>query len=551
MTTLKRYHFLRLVAGLKEMGKKVTVVESSVGGLINASIMAIPGSSSVFYGGSVAYNTRKAKKFLLDDSNLHSKLTQKPTPHAGETEGQVYIRSKLTWTAEAAISFCEQNNVDFAIAEGGATGPTFRPKDLDKGFSVIAIAGKTPGGKVELLAQTVIHSSHSNRESNMRLFADAAAKLAADTIGIKELPSDIIDDDSSLWLDRATNLRSDKAALEALEKRKDAQLVVLRNSNECLFSSDTQLARLKNEGRLSSLPKTFLGLDHQSRVPIFSVELNEASESLASFLTTEDENDQYYFDNTRTHAPFLSPKEYELVLYATAMSNWQRTHKYCSSCGKPLQLIDGGTCLECTGCKSLSWPRQDPSIIVLITNRQGDKALLARSPRHPRKVHTALAGFVEAGEPFEKAVMREAYEETGVKVDPESITYYSSQPWPFPRSAMIGFRATADDSLPLDIDTNELVSASWFDKSDVFRASNVDGAVMNNDVAEGALQQFPSLNLLIPPKGVLAVSTKKSIDSMNIKFLWCDQVLKKILYVCLSYLQRSLIDDWLQEVPRN
>ena len=72
---------------------------------------------------------------------------------------------------------------------------------------------------------------------------------------------------------------------------------------------------------------------------------------------------------------------------------------------------------------------------------------------------------------------------------------------------MIGFRATADDSLPLNIDENELVSASWFDRSDVLEASNVDGAVMNKDVAEKVLQQFPSLNVLIPPKGVLAVST--------------------------------------------
>jgi NAD+ diphosphatase len=498
--------FQRLVSGLKELGKTVTVVESCCGGTINASIMEIPGSSNVFYGGSVAYNTKQAKKFLMNNEALHSKLTEKPIPRTGETEGQMYIRSKMKWTKEAAISFCENNDVDYAIAEGGASGPTFRPEDLDKGFSVIAIAGKGKDGKVELLAQDVIRSPHANREANMRLFADAAARLAADTIGIRGASKKKERDDDSYfpWLDRSTSLRANTKELKALEERSDAQLVVLKNSNECLFSSDLELSLLPNEGSMSSLPKTFLGIDHQSGKPIFWVEVDDSNEHLLE-LPSSDEK-EYYFNNTRTHASFLTPEHYELSLYATAMSNWRRTHKFCSICGQPLEPIQGGTCLKCTSCESLSWPRQDPSIIVLITNQEGNKALLARSPRHPNKVHTALAGFVEAGETFENAVMREAYEETGVRVDPESIMYLSSQPWPFPRSTMIGFRATANDQLPLDIDTNELVSAEWFDKNDVMQASIISGAVMNKNIAEETLLKFPSLNLLIPPKGVLAHS---------------------------------------------
>jgi nicotinamide mononucleotide (NMN) deamidase PncC len=38
--------FLRLVSGLKEQGKTMSVVESCCGGLIQASVMAIPGSSA-------------------------------------------------------------------------------------------------------------------------------------------------------------------------------------------------------------------------------------------------------------------------------------------------------------------------------------------------------------------------------------------------------------------------------------------------------------------------------------------------------------------------
>jgi len=70
-------------------------------------------------------------------------------------------------------------------------------------------------------------------------------------------------------------------------------------------------------------------------------------------------------------------------------------------------------------------------------------------------MHTALAGFVEAGESFEKAVTREVYEETGVRIDKDSVNYIGSQPWPFPQSIMIGFfataTATADDTHPLNV----------------------------------------------------------------------------------------------------
>jgi NAD+ diphosphatase len=486
--------FARLVSGLKDIGKTCTVVESCCGGLINASLMAVPGSSSVFYGGSVAYNTKRAKKLLLDDPDLHHELVQPLDQIDGESEGDKYIRSKLKWTAKTAVAFCEQMDVDYAIAEGGAAGPTFRPEGLDKGFAVVAIAGRDDKGNARLLAQSVIRSTHANRQDNMRLFADAAAKLAAETIGIAEekIPEEDSEKSaSSLWLDRATSLRSDKKAIEALESRKDAKHVVLRNAQECLFASPAELALVNNVP--SGAAKTFLGLNPEGQ-PIFGIDVDDSYECPPDT----------HFSNTRTHAPLLSPNENELAMYATAMAQWKKTHMFCSSCGNPTVLIDGGTCLTCSQCSAKWWPRQDPSIIVLVTNREGDKALLARSARHPKKVHTALAGFVEAGETFEMAVLREAYEETGVRVDLDSVTYLASQPWPFPRSCMIAFRATADDSLSLNIDTNELVSATWFEKSQVIAAGKVPGAVMKTEIAEQALKRDPSLSLLIPPKGVVA-----------------------------------------------
>ena len=158
-----------------------------------------------------------------------------------------------------------------------------------------------------------------------------------------------------------------------------------------------------------------------------------------------------------------------------------------------------------------SWPRQDPSMIALISSRDQQRVLLARSPRHPTGVHTVLAGFVEAGETMEGAVAREVFEETGVLIDQGSVRYIGTQPWPFPQSTMIGFTATADDlSQDIVIDPKEIVSAHWFEKEDVAYAAGVPGATMQKAVAEDALRKDPSLKLLVPPRGVIA---RKLIDT--------------------------------------
>jgi NAD+ diphosphatase len=516
--------------GLKERGKTCTVVESSCGGLINANIMSVPGSSSVYHGGSIAYNTERGKQFLLNDNDLHQRLMNgKASIDASTAAG--YVESKLHWTADAAKAFCEQSDVDYAIAEGGASGPTFRPNDLTKGFAVVAIAGRDPEtGQAKVLAQTIIWSPHANRQKNMKLFADSAAELAVATIfGKADNSTKNNDNDKTkagqtearLWLDRATHIRTDPDGLQRLEQHSAAKCVILLESRECLMKSfdhgtRNDIVLLPLDKLPDALPRTFLGVDPYKN-PIFAMDLSQGQwNEIYTAVAASDLLDGVAFETTRTHAPLLPSHENELALYATALSQWKRTHKYCSICGNPLEAIQGGTCLKCTSCGSQSWPRQDPSIIVLVTNRSGTKALLARSPRHGPKLHTALAGFVEAGETFEQAVMRETFEETGIRVDPDSISYLSSQPWPFPRSCMIAFRAIADDeNQEISIDPHEIVSANWFDKGMVGRAASVKGAVMNEAVTKKALESDPSLDVLIPPKGVVA---------------------------------RALIDDWLEDV---
>ena len=524
MSALTSAAFRRLVAALKGKKQTCAVVESSCGGIIQGSIMAIPGSSAVFWGGTVAYNTRKSRPILLNDAALHSALKEPLERGSAESSAELYIRSKMEHTRLAAAAYCEQMGTHFAIAEAGATGPTFRPEGIDLGFTVIAVAARCANtGEVSIVRQDVVRSPHADREKNMRIFADAAARLALDAVqedGLEGNDSSNTDRHShgERRLDRATKLRANTEELTELAA--SGKYVVLRG-NQSLFGENFELAILdKKEVDLirsesgAESQMTFLGIVGGNQA-FFGVDLLGGTEDAVDKAAV-DCFEGAHFSDTRTSAPLLPPLQNELVLHATALSQWQRRNSFCPSCGGRTSLIHGCTCLRCEKCGGLSWPRQDPSMIAVVQSRDGNKILLARSKRHPPRLHTALAGFVEAGETFEKAVAREVFEETGVRIDEDSVEYIGSQPWPFPQSCMIAFNATADDEQPLNLDPDEIVEGRWFHKDEVRAATAVPGPTMRKAAAEVAIRENPDLPLLVPPKGVIA---------------------------------RTLIDTWLDRLP--
>ena len=133
-----------------------------------------------------------------------------------------------------------------AIAEGGATGPTFRPEGMDCGFAVIAVAGrkKSKDEDVVILAQKVCYSPHAERELNMRLFADSAADLCLEAMSIAD-PSKAqisqkestkndnnIDEMEDVFLDRSSHIRDNAAIMQDMFQRMDAKHVILRGTGE-------------------------------------------------------------------------------------------------------------------------------------------------------------------------------------------------------------------------------------------------------------------------------------------------------------------------------
>jgi NAD+ diphosphatase len=77
---------------------------------------------------------------------------------------------------------------------------------------------------------------------------------------------------------------------------------------------------------------------------------------------------------------------------------------------------------------------------------------------------SCLAGFVEPGESLESAVIREVHEEVGVTV--ANPRYQGSQPWPFPHSLMIGFRADYESG-EIVCEPAEIAEANWYRRDDL------------------------------------------------------------------------------------
>jgi NAD+ diphosphatase len=125
-------------------------------------------------------------------------------------------------------------------------------------------------------------------------------------------------------------------------------------------------------------------------------------------------------------------------------------------------MAEAGYKRQCPTCKAEHFPRTDPVVIMLATH--GDTCFLGRQKIWPKGMHSALAGFIEPGESIEEAVARELHEEAGLTT--ASVSYHSTQPWPYPSSLMIGCMAVAEND-SFEIDGIELSEGRWFTREEV------------------------------------------------------------------------------------
>jgi NAD+ diphosphatase len=244
---------------------------------------------------------------------------------------------------------------------------------------------------------------------------------------------------TSVRLDRLVEYRDRPDWVAAAAESAEARFVPLWR-NRCLLAGDPgeQVAVYLEPGDLDRLdsiqPPTLLGTDGKRF--FFAVSINDAQrdEVLA-------QHPEARFLDLRLASIDMDAKHAGVLAYAKALHYWQHRHSFCGVCGDANRLESAGHKMVCSNeeCGRQSFPRIDPAIIVLVT--EGDAALLGRNTTWPPRRFSTLAGFVEPGESLEDAVVREVYEEARVRL--RGIRYLSSQPWPFPASAMCGFHAEA------------------------------------------------------------------------------------------------------------
>ncbi|WP_370504092.1 NAD(+) diphosphatase [Cellulomonas sp. ICMP 17802] len=162
----------------------------------------------------------------------------------------------------------------------------------------------------------------------------------------------------------------------------------------------------------------------------------------------------------------LSADEAGLATTAVALDSWHARHPRCPRCGAEARVGQSGWTRVCVADGSEHYPRTDPAVIMAVVDAD-DRLLLGHAAHWAAGRWSTLAGFVEAGESLEHAVRREVAEETGVVVG--DVAYRGSQPWPFPASLMLGFRASAT-STDVTVDGVELTDARWFSREELATA---------------------------------------------------------------------------------
>jgi NAD+ diphosphatase len=260
-------------------------------------------------------------------------------------------------------------------------------------------------------------------------------------------------------LDRAAHLRTKDDKLMALESDSRSRayvvhrdsLIVAKDGDKtrALLSMDEALKAGANPGTI------FLGL--RDGAAVFGMGI---SQQAAEKLVGRNDIEVADLRGMATQGT-VPPGELSAIAMAKSMVNWHQRHGYCANCGQRTGMREGGWKRECPACKAEHFPRTDPVVIMLVTH--GDKCLLGRAPRFLPGMYSCLAGFVEAAETIEDAVRREVFEEAGIRC--AEVSYYMTQPWPYPSSLMIGCVARALNE-DIVVDRAELEDARWFSRDE-------------------------------------------------------------------------------------
>ena len=266
---------------------------------------------------------------------------------------------------------------------------------------------------------------------------------------------------SRVGLDRADELRADAAATTA--GWADALLLKVDRRNQVLISEGrVVLGKASKHAATPDEHAVFLGRLADGR-HVWAVR--------GALEGPEDPSVESEVLDLRRAGAIFDDVSSQLVATATALLNWHDSARFSAADGAPTIAHKSGWSRIDPVSGHEEFPRTDPAVICLIHDGH-DRAVLARQTVWPERLFSLIAGFVEAGESFEGCVVREVAEEIGLAVS--DVTYLGSQPWPFPRSLMVGFHAIGDPEQEFFFSDGEIAEAAWFTRAEV-QAALADG----------------------------------------------------------------------------
>ena len=187
---------------------------------------------------------------------------------------------------------------------------------------------------------------------------------------------------------------------------------------------------------------------------VYVLNIDEDQNILGLFM----DPDVIHFVELRQMLGILDQSSFLLLSRATILKSWLSVNVFCSICGNQNSFNKKEGAFECSCNAAPKYPTISPCIITLIYDE--DNILLGRSKFFPSNMYSTLAGFIEAGENAEEALIREVKEEVNVEIT--NIKYFSSQSWPFPAQLMLGYFCQYKKG-EIILNDAELEDARWFD----------------------------------------------------------------------------------------
>lgn len=270
-----------------------------------------------------------------------------------------------------------------------------------------------------------------------------------------------------LGLDRSGDERSNGTLIEDLRADSATKVLVLSGDSAPL-ADDGALLYVEPDAAPHDAVWAFLGRDGAGVAVLAAVLARSDDEPFPA---------PAGWGSLRAIGGSLSAEDGGAFVEALSLGRWLLDAPFCPACGGRTELRNSGWSRHCPDCGREHFPRTDPAIIVAITSaRHPDRLLLGSNALWERHRYSCFAGFAEAGESLEATLVREVREEAGIEV--ADIRYRGSQAWPYPRSLMFGFLATAVDDDAARADGEEIADVRWFHRDEIGAALRGEGEIL-------------------------------------------------------------------------